>query len=228
MWTSWPWSEFWLGRTANKEYLAAHRSPFNQSLPHSQICEIVWAGLILSKVSGAHRVTSGLLSWDSGGKNAKMNRRKATVAVCYYLKLNSVSNAVFWLLSYFFFFWHLVFSFLSTLHLSFFGSYIHWRLQRPAAWWRELPASYQDLQQLLQVAGDEGVVFVEGPAALLGVVAVAGEVAEDHLQPLLIVTHLTLRQRCALVLQRHKFMWLTQEPEKPVLRWNSLLSHTES
>lgn len=65
-------------------------------------------------------------------------------------------------------------------------------------------SSYQNLQQLLQVAGDEGVVFMKGPAALLGVVAVARKVAEDHLQPLLVVTHLTLRQRCAQILQRQQ------------------------
>lgn len=63
---------------------------------------------------------------------------------------------------------------------------------------------YQYLEQLLQVAGDEGTVFVERPAALLRVVAVTGEVAEDHLQPLLVVTHLTLRQRGAQILQRRE------------------------
>lgn len=106
------------------------------------------------------------------------------------------------------------------LRLSFLKRYIHSWLQRPAARKKGgLPAPYQDLQQLLQVAGDEGVVFVEGPAALLRVVAVAGEVAEDHLQALLIVTHLTLRQRCAQVLQRHqKSCDSRSKPEKPVAR----------
>lgn len=69
---------------------------------------------------------------------------------------------------------------------------------------RELPVSYQYLQQLFQVAGDESAVFVERPATLLGIVPVTGEVAEDHLQPLFIVTHLTLWQRSTEILQRHQ------------------------
>lgn len=60
--------------------------------------------------------------------------------------------------------------------------------------------SYQYLQQLLQVAGNEGVVLMKRPAALLRVVTVTGEVAEDHIQPLFVVTHLTLRQRCTQIL----------------------------
>lgn len=60
---------------------------------------------------------------------------------------------------------------------------------------------YQNLEQLLQVAGDEGVVLVQRPAALLRIVAVTGEVAEDHLQSLLVVTHLALRQRRAQILR---------------------------
>lgn len=63
-------------------------------------------------------------------------------------------------------------------------------------------ASHQDLQQLLQVAGDERVVLVQRPAALLRVIAVSSQVAEDHLQPLLVVTHLTLGQGGAQILQR--------------------------
>lgn len=70
--------------------------------------------------------------------------------------------------------------------------------------------SYQYLQQLLEVAGDEGVVFVKRPAALLGVVPVTGEVAEDHLQPLFIVTHLALRQRSTQILQRQRTPGQTQ------------------
>lgn len=61
--------------------------------------------------------------------------------------------------------------------------------------------AYQYLQQLLEVAGDESVIFMKRPATLLGVVPVTGEVAEDHLQPLFIVTHLALRQRRTQVLQ---------------------------
>lgn len=61
--------------------------------------------------------------------------------------------------------------------------------------------AYQYLQQLLEVAGDESVIFMKRPATLLGVVPVTGEVAEDHLQPLFIVTHLALWQRCTQVLQ---------------------------
>ena len=61
---------------------------------------------------------------------------------------------------------------------------------------------YQYLEEFLQVAGDECVVLVERPAALLGVVAVTGQVTEDHLQALLVVAHLALGQRCALVLQK--------------------------
>lgn len=61
--------------------------------------------------------------------------------------------------------------------------------------------AYQYLQQLLEVAGDESVIFMKRPATLLRVVPVTGEVAEDHLQPLFIVTHLALRQRCTQVLQ---------------------------
>lgn len=87
--------------------------------------------------------------------------------------------------------------------------------------------SYQNLQQFLQVTGDEGVVFVKGPAALLGIVAVAGQVAEDHLQPLLVVTHLTLRQRCAQILRRRQVLWLrVQQPEKPVATKKPVASNT--
>lgn len=64
--------------------------------------------------------------------------------------------------------------------------------------------SYQDLEQLLQVAGDEGVVLVKRPAALLRIVPVTGEVAEYDLQPLFVVTHLTLRQRRTQILRRRK------------------------
>lgn len=69
-----------------------------------------------------------------------------------------------------------------------------------AARWR--PAPYQNLEQLLQVAGDEGAVFVKRPAALLRIIPVTGEVAEYDLQPLFVVTHLPLRQRRTQILQR--------------------------
>lgn len=72
---------------------------------------------------------------------------------------------------------------------------------------------YQNLEQLLQVAGDEGVVFVERPAALLRIVAVTGEVAEDDLQPLLVVTHLPPGQRCTQVLRGRETAF---KPDAPV------------
>lgn len=64
--------------------------------------------------------------------------------------------------------------------------------------------SYQYLQQLLKVAGDESVVFMKCPATLLRIIPVAGKIAEDHLQPLFVITHLALRQCCTQILQRHK------------------------
>ena len=65
-------------------------------------------------------------------------------------------------------------------------------------------AAHQYLEEFLQVAGDECMVLVECPAALLGVVTVTGQVAEDHLQALLVVAHLSLWQRRALILQRQR------------------------
>lgn len=64
--------------------------------------------------------------------------------------------------------------------------------------------SHQYLQQLLQVTGDERVIFVQRPAALLRVVTVTRQIPEDHLQPLLVVTHLSERQRRALILRRQR------------------------
>ena len=88
-------------------------------------------------------------------------------------------------------------------------------MAKMSVWWgdrlnmhcyrREMsPASYQYLKQLLQVTSDQSVVFVKRPAPLLGVVPVPGEVTEDNLQPLFVMTHLTLWQRRTQVLQRHK------------------------
>lgn len=79
-------------------------------------------------------------------------------------------------------------------------------------WSAVRPAPYQNLEQLLQVAGDEGVVFVKRPAALLRIIPVTGEVAEYYLQPLLVVTHLTLRQRRAQILRRRD---TTLKPDRP-------------
>lgn len=45
------------------------------------------------------------------------------------------------------------------------------------------------------------MVLVKRPAALLRIVPVTGEVTEDDFQPLLVVTHLTLRQRCTRILR---------------------------
>lgn len=80
-------------------------------------------------------------------------------------------------------------------------------------WSSRRPAPYQNLEQLLQVAGDEGVVLVQRPAALLRVVPVTGQITENHLQPLLVVTHLTLGQRRAQILRRRN---TTLKPDLPV------------
>lgn len=61
--------------------------------------------------------------------------------------------------------------------------------------------SYQYLQQLLQVAGDQSMVFMKCPATLLRIVTVMGKVTEDHLQSLFIMAHLALWQRCTQILQ---------------------------
>lgn len=81
---------------------------------------------------------------------------------------------------------------------------VHSGKEKPGCWLSRRPAPYQNLEQLLQVAGDEGVVLVQRPAALLRIVPVTGEIAENHLQPLLVVAHLTLGQRRAQILQRRK------------------------
>lgn len=64
--------------------------------------------------------------------------------------------------------------------------------------------SYQYLQQLLQVAGDQSMVFMKCPATLLRIVTVMCKVTEDHLQSLFIMAHLALWQRCTQILQRHE------------------------
>lgn len=68
------------------------------------------------------------------------------------------------------------------------------------------------------------MVFMERPAALLRVVPVSGEVAEDHLQPLFIVTHLTLRQRCTHILQGQKtsrrvYFFHFERPSQLMEKW---------
>lgn len=57
------------------------------------------------------------------------------------------------------------------------------------------------------------MVFVKRPAALLGIIPVAGEVAEDYLQPLFVVTHLAPGQRRTQILQRRE---ATFKPDVPV------------
>lgn len=46
------------------------------------------------------------------------------------------------------------------------------------------------MQQLLQVAADDALVLVQGPAALLGIVLPPSQVCKDHLQPLLVMADL--------------------------------------
>lgn len=48
------------------------------------------------------------------------------------------------------------------------------------------------------------MILVQRPAALLRVVTVTRQIPEDHLQPLLVVAHLSERQRRALVLRRQR------------------------
>lgn len=84
--------------------------------------------------------------------------------------------------------------------------------------------SYQYLQQFLQIAGDESVVFMKRPAPLLGVVTVTDEVAEDHLQTLFVMTHLPLRQRCTQILQIQE----TSRPHLALLQILHNLSSTDS
>lgn len=52
------------------------------------------------------------------------------------------------------------------------------------------PTPHQNVQQLVQVAADDALIFVQGPAALLGIVLPPGQVCKDHLQPLLVMAHL--------------------------------------
>lgn len=52
------------------------------------------------------------------------------------------------------------------------------------------PTPHQNMQQLLQVAADDALVLVQGPAALLGIVLPPSQVCKDHLQPLLVMADL--------------------------------------
>lgn len=56
------------------------------------------------------------------------------------------------------------------------------------------------MQQLLQVAADDTLVLVQGPAALLGIILPPSQVCKDHLQPLLVMADLPRGQGGAQVL----------------------------
>lgn len=84
---------------------------------------------------------------------------------------------------------------------------------------------YQDLEQLLQVAGDQAVVFVKSPAALLRVVPVTGQVAEYHLQPLFVVAHLTLGQRRTQILRRRETRIRANPPVRPIDQYGRAALH---
>lgn len=74
----------------------------------------------------------------------------------------------------------------------------------------QAPTSYQNVQQLLQVAADDTLIFIEGPAALLGIVLPPSQVCKDHLQPLLVVADLARGQGSAQVLGGKGWVWLSR------------------
>lgn len=53
-----------------------------------------------------------------------------------------------------------------------------------------VPTPYQDMQQLLQIAADDALVLIQGPAALLGIILSSSQVCKDHLQSLLVMADL--------------------------------------